>query len=74
MSGGMLRGVVCRNDRRFKGVYCLHLQGMKAVSTSGTPVNSYDTTRRNTPEDKSSSYSPPWKPQISPHEQIPEDK
>jgi hypothetical protein len=59
MSAGMLRRVVCRNDRRFKGAYCLHHQGMRAVITSETPVSFYDTTRRNIPEDKSSSYSPP---------------
>jgi hypothetical protein len=34
-------------DRRFKGAYCLHHQ-----------VNFYQTTRRNNPEDKSSSSSP----------------
>jgi hypothetical protein len=74
MTSGMLRRVVCKNDRRFKGAYCLHHQGMKVVSTSQTPVNFYDTTRCNIPEDTLSSYSKPWKPEISPHEQIPKDK
>lgn len=36
-------------DRRFRGVYCLHRQGI-AVSTSEKYVKLYDTTRRNIPE------------------------
>jgi hypothetical protein len=43
-----------RNYRYFRGVYCLYHQGilvMEAVSTSETPVNFYQNTRRNIPED-----------------------
>jgi hypothetical protein len=42
--------------RCFRGACCLHLQRdespmMEAVSSSETSVNSYQTTRRNNPED-----------------------
>jgi hypothetical protein len=39
---------------------------MEAVSSSETSVNIYQTTRRNIPQDKPSSYSSPWEPEISP--------
>jgi hypothetical protein len=38
---------------------------MEAVSISEMPINFYETARRNIPEDKSSSYSPPRETEIS---------
>jgi hypothetical protein len=38
---------------------------MEAASAFETPVNVYQTTRRNNPEGKSSSYLPLWEPEIS---------
>jgi hypothetical protein len=44
---------------------------MKAVSTSSeTSVNFYQASRRNIPEDKSSSYTLPEEPEISPIDQL----
>jgi hypothetical protein len=47
-------------DRRLKAVYC------SSLNTPETSVSFYRIARRNIPEDKSSLYSSPWEPEISP--------
>jgi hypothetical protein len=74
MSAGMLRRVVWRNDQRFKGAYCLlssRNEGGECLWNAGQFFRHYMTQH---PRRQVILYSPPWKPELSPHEQIPKDK